>query len=222
VKYSDSIEARLTGRHKRCIKISGSLSGKSLLNVGCYNGWYEKFAVSRGSRIIGIDVDGRMLKLATKEVKESDFIQASALFLPFPPHIFDQVTMFDVIEHLPENTEGSALTEIRRVIRNKGNMMLSTPSKYFLSRMIDPAWVLRKHRHYSLAEIRAFLERSGFSITMVGYGGQMAEQISMILLYIFKKFKREIFFKRYFDVLRDREYLDDEGFVTMFLKAEAG
>jgi len=47
-KYTDSIDERLTGRHKKCMEFCGGLRDKRILNIGCYNGWFEKFAVEKG------------------------------------------------------------------------------------------------------------------------------------------------------------------------------
>lgn len=44
----ETIERRLTGRHKMAMRLSDELSDKTILNVGCYIGWYEKFAMDNG------------------------------------------------------------------------------------------------------------------------------------------------------------------------------
>lgn len=128
--------------------------------------------------------------------------------------------MFDVIEHVPKNTEIDCLKEINRVLKGNGNLIFSTPNDHLLSNILDPAWYFG-HRHYKVSEIKHFLEESGFQVEGIEYGGSFVELISMIFLYLFKIFGMEIPFKKYSDRLRDKEYGTDKGlkFVTLFVKA---
>jgi len=62
-KYSDDIEARLTGRHKKCIEICGEVDSRTILNVGCYNGWFERAVLEKGCKeVIGVDINGRPMR----------------------------------------------------------------------------------------------------------------------------------------------------------------
>ena len=221
-KYTDSIDERLTGRYKKCMEFCGDLRDKKILNIGSYNGWFEKIAVENGCmKIIGIDIDENNLLNAKSQVKDKNvkFLKASALDLSrFGTDYFDIVTMFDVIEHMPRNTEINCLIEVSRVLKNNGTLILSTPNNHFLAKILDPAWYLG-HRHYSLTKLKELLSKKGFQIESVNYGGGFYELLSMILLYIFKwVFKMEIPGKRFFENKREREYLDKKGFVTLFLK----
>lgn len=65
------------------------------------------------------------------------------------------------------------------------------------------------------------MDKTGFDFLVVQYGGGIVEAFSMIFLYIFKHlFDMEIPFKEYLDRLRDREYREASGFVTLFVKAQ--
>ncbi len=126
--------------------------------------------------------------------------------------------MWEVIEHLPRDTEEHAFQEIKRVLRNSGGLYLSTPHRTFFSRVLDPAWWLMRHRHYSLHEIEKISKKTGFKIEKVEHGGGYWELFSMILLYIFKWcFKTEIPLKRWFERKRDEEFLNKHGWTNIFL-----
>lgn len=219
-KYSDDIEARLTARHKKCIEIRGDIIDKRILNIGCYNGWFERAAIEKGCKeIFGIDINDKFLELSKKNVRNAKFIKTSIFRLPFKDSYFDIVTLFDVLEHIPKNREKKALVEIRRVLANNGKLIISTPKTSLLSNFLDPAWYFG-HRHYSQSYITLLLKRSGFNIERAEGGGGFYELFSMILLYFFKwALHSEIPFKNWFDKKRDKEYLEKNGFVTLFIEA---
>ncbi len=220
MRYKDDIETRLTGRHKKAMRLSGDVRDKVILNIGCSIGWYEQFTTRQNCKlIVGIDTDARALARARELVNRAEFILCSALKLPFEDSYFDMVTMFDVIEHVEKNTEINCLAEINRVLKSNGTLILSTPNNKFFAKILDPAWYFG-HRHYSTARLQELLAQSGFRVYSIEYGGGFYELVSMILLYLFKWiFRMEIPFKRWFDRKRDREYLEDKGFATLFIKA---
>jgi len=218
--YSDDIANRLTARTKKAIQFCGDFRGKKILNIGCYDGWLEKIAVKRGAQeVTGIDVNKKFVALAQKNVPQAKFLQASVLKLPFVSQRFEMVTMFDVIEHLPKGTELKALKEVKRVLKKGGKLFLSTPKSNWLANLLDPAWYFG-HRHYSVRKIKNLLKTTGFTIERLEIKGGFYELFSMIMFYAFKwLFHREIPFKDWFEKRRNEEYLNKNGFVTLFVKA---
>lgn len=220
MRYKDDIETRLTGRHKKLMRLSSEITDKVILNIGCSIGWYEKFAIEKNCKlVVGIDTDSKAIARAQDSVSKAKFMLCSALTLPFEDNYFDIVTIFDVIEHLNRNTEALCLAEIKRVLKSDGRLILSTPNNNFFSNTLDPAWYLG-HRHYSQRNLQNLLTNSGFRIDLVEFGGGFYELVSMDLLYIFKwVFRMEIPFKHWFDTKRDKEYLMNKGFATLLIKA---
>lgn len=218
-KYSENIASRLTGRLKKSFQFSGNLKNKVILDIGCGIGWFEKMVIEAGcKKITGIEPTEKNLKQAKKAVPQAVFKTGSALRLSFKKNYFDLVTMFDVIEHLPKNSESQVLREIKRVLKKTGGLIISTPNSSFLSKVLDPAWYFG-HRHYSLEKLKQLLEDEGLAIEKVDYGGGIWELFSMILFYVFKSFGWEIPFKPWFEEKREKEYLGQKGFVTLFVKA---
>jgi len=56
-------------------------------------------------------------------------IQANGVSLPFPSESMDLITLFEVIEHVPEMDSELMLQEVKRVIKPNGKIILSTPNK---------------------------------------------------------------------------------------------
>ena len=223
-RYRNDIETRLTARHKMAMRIGGEPKDKNILDIGCSIGWYEKFAVEAGCKlVVGMDTEGADISIAKDMVDGAHFISSSVLCLPFMDCCFDVVTMFDVIEHTPKNSEADCLNEISRVLKEDGILVLSTPNNNFVAKVLDPAWYLG-HRHYSRGGLEKLLRESGFRVELVDSGGSFFEVISMLLLYVFKwMFKLEIPYKRFFENKKNKEYSGDgKGFTTLFVKARSG
>ena len=222
MRYRENIESRFTARHKACIEFSSNVKGQIVLDIGCWIGWYEKFMTEKGCKfIVGIDLDRGALRKAKKGVSADKcaFVCASANTLPFKAGSFDAISLFDVLEHLPEGSEFSFFSEVNRILEANGLLMVSVPNNRSVSKVLDPAYFLIGHRHYALDGIRGLMEKTGFSICKVEYGGGIVEALSMILLYFFKHlFRVEVPFKSFLEYLRNKEY-HGKGFATLFVKA---
>lgn len=123
-------------------------------------------------------------------------VVASVLNLPFASGVFREVFFTDVIEHIPKGTEMKALAELHRVLISGGQLVLSTPNKTLLYRLMDPAYFLIGHRHYSSIEVRLLLEKAGFkSRRLFSAGGTYALLCTLwycLITFPVKKFLREV------------------------------
>ena len=220
MQYLDSIDQRLTGRHKKSFQFVDNVKDKVILDVGCSYGWFEAWAIENNcKKIIAIEPDVTSFKQIKEVIPNAIFKKGSALNVPSDNEYFDIVVMWEVLEHLPKNTEKKIFEEIIRVLKSGGSLFLSTPNKTFWSCILDPAWWLVSHRHYDLNELIENMAESGFEIVKIEYGGGFYELFSMILLYIFKWFfRREIPFKVWFDKKRDVEFINGKGFTNAFLE----
>ena len=218
-KFSNSISERLTARHLKCFEICGNLHDMSILDIGPSFGWFELMALNSGcSQVIGMEPKSDNFYAAQIEVPQAQFIEGSALDIPFQDEYFDIVVMFDVIEHLPRGSESLALNEIYRVLKKGGRIALSTPYKHPLSCVFDPAWYFG-HRHYSSKGLHDLTKNVGFTIGGMEVRGGHYEMISSLLMYFFKwLFKSEIPFKSWFEEKKRGEYLGQkDGFETLYL-----
>jgi len=174
-----------TFEHRFCYHLSKSyVRGRSVLNIGCWVGNYESFLGY--SDAVGIDIEERALKVAKNYFPNVSFVLASALFLPFREGVFDVVTMWAVLEHIPVGTELLALPEVERVLTAEGYFFLSTANKHLVSDLMDPAFFLVGHRHYRLLELRDLCEKSNFDVLTVEVKGGIILLLHTILFYLFK------------------------------------
>jgi ubiquinone/menaquinone biosynthesis C-methylase UbiE len=78
------------------------------------------------AQVVTLDIDPALAGQAPPEAR-STFVCADACRLPFPDGSFDAVTLFDVLEHVPDDRAAAA--EALRVTRPGGAVLVSTPNE---------------------------------------------------------------------------------------------
>lgn len=77
------------------------------------------------AEVISVDIDPNLAGQGPAAGRVT-FVCADALRLPFEDGAFDAVTLFDVLEHIPEDSRAAA--EAARVTRPGGVVLVSTPT----------------------------------------------------------------------------------------------
>lgn len=198
------------------------VKGKDILNIGCGFGWCELNFLGRGVRqMTGMEISEEDLKTARENIVDEKvkFCVGSAIELPFPDQSFDTVVSWEVIEHIPKNNENRMFDEVARVLRSGGVFYLSTPHASFFSNMLDPAWWLIGHRHYSRRQLTMYAEKNGFDVVDVKIKGRWWMLFSVLNMYISKWIlRRDPLFKDMFSQKDHEEYMADDGFGDIFIK----
>lgn len=212
----------MTGRLEACIDLAKKigLKNKIVLDVGCSFAWFCKVAIEeKANKVYGIEPDPAKIALARQEAPKAIISQGEAGFLNFPKNKFDLVTLFDVIEHVPANSESQVFSEIYKVLKPKGHLLISTPFDYWLSNIFDPAWYFG-HRHYSKDKLTKLLKQAGFKVTYASVRGGFWEVFAMWVLYVSKwVFRMDMPFEEWFDKKRRVEY-QNPGRVGIFVIAQ--
>jgi len=108
--------------------ISQSVNNAVLLEIGCGNAStiYRIFNPGKHNyRYIGSDISFKRLMVAKMAIPEGDFIQASALNLPFKNEIFTAIVSFGMLHHLPRPVD--AVIQVIPLIKNKGYFAFHEP-----------------------------------------------------------------------------------------------
>lgn len=212
----------LTGRLLASVNYVDNIDifNKNVLNIGCGYGWCELNFLTRGVKeMVGCEISESDLKTARENVKNDKvkFIIASALELPFPDNHFDTVVSWEVIEHIPKNSESKMFSEIKRVLKPGGKLYLSTPHTSFLSNFFDPAWWLIGHRHYSEKELKRYANDIGMTTTDVKIKGRFWVILESLNMYFSKwVLRRGILLKQFFVKKTNNEYRNT-GYVNIFI-----
>lgn len=79
------------------------------------------------AKVINLDINPAYSKDPCNQKHRIGFLGGDAIFLPFKDHSFDAVTMFDLLEHVPNHNK--AVAEAFRVLRPGGFCLISTPNE---------------------------------------------------------------------------------------------
>ncbi len=200
------------------------IRGKSILNIGSGFGWFEYNMMRFNPKhCVGIDVtqeDIEKAKMQMAEYEKVEFLVADALALPFSDNVFDTVVTWDVLEHIPKDTEKQFFMEISRVLKPGGTYYLSTPFANIRAMIMDPAWLLIGHRHYSRGKMRKLIEETRkLSVDEMFVRGGWISSLYIINLYVCKwLFRRPPICATWFDEKTDIDYQKEKGTETLFVK----
>jgi len=93
--------------------------------------------------------------------------QASIAAIPFRSNAFDLATSFDVFQTLPDAVEQAAITELFRVLKPGGWLLLHVAALEILHG--KHSVLSEETRRYTAASLRALVERGGFTIERLTY-----------------------------------------------------
>ncbi|HEY2952535.1 MAG TPA: class I SAM-dependent methyltransferase [Verrucomicrobiae bacterium] len=195
---------------------------KAVLNIGCGYGWFELWALHNGVREMhAIDITEADLETAKAHIQDTRarFQTGSAIEIPLPDQSCDTAVSWEVIEHIPRDTEPKMFSEVRRILKPGGRFYLSTPNRHFLSMLLDPTVLMIDHRHYSIDFLKGIAESNGFKLDRHEVKCGWLEAFDMWNLYMSKWiFRRDRFFKRKSLAMTDYDYARPKGFNTLFAR----
>ena len=106
-------------------------AGRSVLDVGCGDGYGAHHLAQVAQDVVAVDVDPAVVDRAAARYAAPGlaFRAASATALPFSAGAFDVVVAFEVVEHLDRSAQPLLLAECARVLKPDGVLLLSTPDR---------------------------------------------------------------------------------------------
>ena len=144
--------------------------GRSLLEIGCGNGFMLEEALAQGYREVrGVEPSLKAIEAAAPAVKAQivpDIMRPGL----FETGEFDTVCLFQVFDHLPE--PGAFLDEVRAVMSQAGVLLCFNHNVgSFSSRMLGEKSPIVDIEHcylYSPVTMKVILEKHGFNVVDVG------------------------------------------------------
>jgi SAM-dependent methyltransferase len=144
--------------------VAGQASPR-ILDCGCGTGNNLRLLREYG-RPCGIDLTLSGLAYASRQ-GERLVAQASALSLPFSDDAFDLVTSFDVIYAFDDARAATALSEMCRVLRPGGSLVLNVAALPALRG--NHSILGGEVQRYTRSGLRRHLEQAGFSVQRLTY-----------------------------------------------------
>jgi len=109
---------------RRALAIAAISQGARCLDVGCGTGrWVRRYA-ELGFTPVGVDATFSMLRIARSNQTSVPLLVGLAQSLPFSDSVFDCVSDITVVQHIPYDSQSTALREMVRVLRPGGRMIL--------------------------------------------------------------------------------------------------
>jgi SAM-dependent methyltransferase len=180
--YSSEATLYLKTFQKRMALVSRWLPPAArILDVGCAAGYFLRIAQQAGHDVHGVELSAAIAVEAV-QVLGADRVHVGTLAEAmaarnYAPQSFDLVTLWDVIEHLPEPQQ--VLRQIRTLIKPGGKLLLETQNvSSRWARLLGRRWHHYKHDehlyHFDPATMRRLLDDCGFRICELGsaYAGK--------------------------------------------------
>ena len=160
-----SAVARSYGSYKRAriVERASGLRGGAVLDVGCAGGAFLEVMRGRGWQVCGVEPNASAVSHAHR--RGLDVLQGELEAVSLPPEHFDVVTLWDVLEHVPDPL--STLRAAHRALKPGGALVLRVPSPLSLDvRLFGRYWAgLDAPRHlwlFSRTTLDKLLLLAGF------------------------------------------------------------
>lgn len=209
------------GEHKFYFSFSKEyIKDKKVLDVGAWTGPFEALIYDLAKKITAVDIEEKALKVLKMNLPKVECIKAYSHKLPFKTETFEVVTFWDVIEHVPVGYESATLKEIGRVLKKGGLLFLATVNKNFWSDLLDPAYWLAGHRHYTEQKLTKMLGDSGFKIDEIKKVGSFFSSFYAISFYVFKHiFRMKMPSVSYIEKKMEKD-ISEPGFIQIAIRAK--
>ena len=148
----------------------------NLLDVGFGPAIIEKKLQYLKFKLFGIDISPNSVKMARNSL-DGIYKIGNIYKIPFADKSMDMILVLDVLEHLPTNMTFVAYSELNRVLKKGGKIVISIPLNEGLEEMLKNNINPNGHlRDYTPTILEAELKISGFKV--------LSEQF----LYAFQKY----------------------------------
>ena len=151
--------------------------GGLVLEAGCGTGYQSREFTRRfGWRMVPLDLSAEGLRCA-RRLGVSDLVQGDLKRLPFAPDSFDAVLSLDVIVHFPPGEEGVAFTELVRVLRPGGWLVVRVSALPILHSM-HSVFTHEKQR-FTATQLRRSAESAGIQPLRVTYANSLLVPVAL-------------------------------------------
>jgi len=159
-------------RRLRMLTVDNALlqPGENILDVGCGTGAVTipaKLRVGKNGGAAGIDPSAEMIVVARRKANraglEIDFRIGVIESLPFPDGTFDAVTSSLMMHHLPEHLRVKGLTEIFRVLKPGGRLLIADMMRPNTSlKRFFTSFVLHHGVQFGVEDLTKLLKEAAF------------------------------------------------------------
>lgn len=157
-------------RYEGYIKnIKATKKDGKLLDIGCNIGLFMKVAQQAGFDVKGVELNAGCA-LYGKEKFHLDIDSKYLEDIAFPDETFDVITLFDVLEHIPDMN--GFIDELRRVLKKDGLVVIQAPNlNSLMTKLTKSEWCWLSPPdhlyHFTPDSMTRFLQAHGFRIKKI-------------------------------------------------------
>jgi 2-polyprenyl-3-methyl-5-hydroxy-6-metoxy-1,4-benzoquinol methylase len=160
--YIDTFRRRL-----RFVLKEGPRGGRAL-DVGCAAGFCMEAMRELGFETYGLEVSETIASHARERFGFDTIYIGTLQSAPYPKGHFDLITMWDVVEHVPDPV--ALLVKARELLAPGGLLVIETQDiDSHFARALGPRWHHYKHEehiyHFNPDTVRTLLANAGFQVT---------------------------------------------------------
>jgi 2-polyprenyl-3-methyl-5-hydroxy-6-metoxy-1,4-benzoquinol methylase len=179
--------------------IESSLGRLRYLDVGCGNGFITELVAPGFEEVVGIDVEAARLedfRAHSGNRSNSRVLLMSAANMEFPGKLFQFITAFEVLEHVPDLQ--ASVGEMVRVCDDGGIIVVSVPQvrfpfenhgaqigdRLYTGKILLLPYIRPLHRKYSLARVFSSAEMdqlflsNGMNLLGTSYASPQFERVA--------------------------------------------
>jgi 2-polyprenyl-3-methyl-5-hydroxy-6-metoxy-1,4-benzoquinol methylase len=170
--YAKEAALYLKTYQKRMKLVSKWLPAKGrILDVGCAAGYFLRVAQQHGHDVHGVELSEAIAQEAIRAMGPErvfqGFLDDAVSARGWQDHSFDLISIWDVIEHVPEPQ--GLLASIKKLIKPGGKLLLETQNvDSRLARKLGKRWHHYKHDehlyHFNPHTIQKLLQECGFKV----------------------------------------------------------
>ncbi|MEX2030823.1 MAG: methyltransferase domain-containing protein [Anaerolineales bacterium] len=144
--------------------------GKDVLDIACGEGYGTYLLSQTAGWTVGIDISNEAIRQAAGTYRRGnlEFNVGSVSSIPVPgSQVFDGIVSFETIEHVAEKDQEAFLGEVKRLLKQDGFFLVSTPDKLVYS---DEAGYRNEFhlKEFYLNEFSSFLARFFKHVKLLG------------------------------------------------------
>lgn len=106
-------------------KRMGDLSDKTVLDVGCGEGYSSRLITNKLTKVIGIDINKKLISKASMKSPNFSFFVSNMNNLPFENSSINFILSCNSLMNADDETVASAIKEFYRVLKPKGKCLIS-------------------------------------------------------------------------------------------------
>ena len=138
-----------------------------VLDVGCAAGYFLAVMQSEGWDVTGLEPSGPIRTQAAERIGESNVIAGLLGEVDLEPGSYDLITLWDVLEHIPDPVAALALA--RELLAPGGKLLIETQNvDSRAANVLGPKWQHYKHTehiyHFNPSTLGEVLRRAGLRV----------------------------------------------------------